>query len=188
MNKIVFVTLFLSGTLAFAAGKTATKINLSQESLATNTVLSAPLPVEGFSKTTVAFNFVGLSKGKTNIYLDIGGMSDKVRPSLSFRSYSNKEKVKKLSNQEATVDRNLATLGASVTLASGKQKSLILSPYLYFGNEKNLLDTVSKNGIGARLVAQFELTKNFGVQLGLDGNNMEGSFVNDVYLGAAFNL
>lgn len=180
---VVFGSLFLFGFLASASGKAASKINVS-----TNTVLSAPLPSEELNKNTVAFNFVGLSKGKTNIYLDIGGMSDKVRPSLSFRSYSNKEKIKKLSNQEATVDRSLATIGASVALATGKQKSLILSPYMYFGTEKNVLDSVNKSGIGARLVAQFELSKKFGVQLGIDGNDMEGTFVNDVFLGAAFNL
>jgi len=138
--------------------------------------------------TTLAFNFVGLSQGKTNVYFDVGGMSEKVAPALSFRSYSNKEPRKELNNAKATVDRSLATLGASIAVFKRETKSIILNPYLFFGTEKDALNTSNTNGMGARLIGQANLNKALAIQAGLDGNAMEGDFKADVYVGVAFAL
>lgn len=138
--------------------------------------------------TTLAFNFVGLSQGKTNVYFDVGGMSEKVAPALSFRSYSNKEPRKEQNNAKATVDRSLATLGASIAVFKRETKSIILNPYLFFGTEKDALNTSNTNGMGARLIGQANLNKALAIQAGLDGNAMEGDFKADVYVGVAFAL
>lgn len=185
------LTMTFASILFFAAGAMAAEKNVSK----TTTIAAAPAPAmtttmnaPATSHNTVAFNFVGLSQGKTNLYLDIGGISENVSPALSFRGYSNKEKVKSLENREVTVDRSLATVGASVTLLKNEGKSLLLNPYLFFGTEKNLLETSNKSGAGVRLVGQVNINKSIALQGGIDGNNMEDTFKNDIYVGVAFAL
>ena len=107
---------------------------------------------------------------------------------MSFRSYSNQEKRKKLNNSKATVDRSIATMGASIAVFKRETKSIILNPYLYFGTEKDAIDTTNTNGMGARLIGQANLNKGLAIQAGLDGNGMEGDFKTDVYVGVAFAL
>ncbi|WP_413288174.1 hypothetical protein [Bdellovibrio sp. HCB337] len=192
------LTMTFASVLFFAASAMAAEKNLSK----TTTIAAAPAPAAAVAAptvsttvsapatthNTVAFNFVGLSQGKTNLYLDIGGMSETVSPALSFRAYSNKEKVKSLEDREVTVDRSLATVGASITLLKNEGKSLLLNPYLYFGTQKNLLETENKSGAGVRLVGQVNLNKTIALQGGIDGNNMEETFKNDIYVGVAFAL
>ena len=190
-----FVGILLASTVAstviFAAEKTTTKTT-------TVTTTSAPAPTyntvetTSYGKTlapsTLAFNFVALSQGKTNIYFDVGGMSERISPALSFRSYSNKEVRKKLQDANITVDRSLATVGASILALKNDNKSIIVNPYLYFGTEKDSVNTDSKNGFGVRAVGQINFNKTMAAQVGVDANNMEDTFKSDIYAGLAFSL
>lgn len=180
MKILAMASVLLLATGAFAAEKT---ITTTTTAAATTSTSSSAL-----ASNTLAFNFVGLSQGKTNVYLDIGGMSERVSPSLSFRSFSNKEIRKELNNQKMTVDRSLATLGVSVAAIKADNKSLLVNPYLYFGTEKDSINTTTKNGIGLRLVGQVAFNKTMALQAGVDGNNIEDTFKSDVYLGLAFAL
>ena len=190
MKSIVLAsTILLISDAAFAAPANRTTATL--EPVSANTMaVAAPVATttEMMMPTTLAFNFVGLSQGKTNVYLDVGGLSEKAAPALSFRSYSNQEKRKKLNNSKATVDRSIATMGASIAVFKRETKSIILNPYLYFGTEKDAIDTTNTNGMGARLIGQANLNKGLAIQAGLDGNGMEGDFKTDVYVGVAFAL
>jgi hypothetical protein len=171
---------------------------LSFNVMAAEKTLSTAIPATAFASSTMtndallpstlAFNFVALSQSKTNIYFDVGGLSERVAPALSFRSYSNKEVRKKLNNDKLTVDRSLATLGASIAVLKGDAKALILNPYLYFGTEKDAVNTENVNGVGVRLLGQANVYKGLGFQAGIDANNMEGEFKNDLYVGLAFAL
>lgn len=189
MKLMTFASILFIASGAMAAEKTMTRtVATTTPAVAAAPTISTSVAQSTMAANTIAFNFVGLSQGKTNIYLDIGGMSEKVTPALSFRSYSNKEKVKHLDDREVTVDRSLATVGASVALFKNDGKSLLLNPYLYFGTEKDLLETSNKSGIGARLVGQINLNKTIALQGGIDGNNMEDTFKSDIYVGVAFAL
>jgi hypothetical protein len=188
-SKIAFISgLLLSVffSVLFSVGALAAENTLSTapavSSTMTTTASSANL------QNTLAFNFVALTQGKTNVYFDVGGMSEKVAPALSFRSYSNKEKRKKLNDEKYTVDRSLATVGASVAVLKVDTKSLILNPYLYFGTEKDSVNTDNLNGIGLRMLGQANLNKGIALQAGIDANNMEGEFKSDIYIGLAFAL
>lgn len=192
MKSILFVsTILLASGAAFAAPRATTSTAIAP---ANTMVVTTPVAVTTTATTamtmptTLAFNFVGLSQGKTNVYFDVGGMSERVAPALSFRSYSNKEPRKELGNSKATVDRSLATLGASIAVFKRETKSILLNPYLFFGTEKDALNTSNSNGMGARLIGQANLNKTLALQAGLDGNAMEGDFKTDVYVGVAFAL
>jgi len=166
---------------AMAVEKTTTMTTTPTTPAVTNTVaMDSTLP------NTLGFNFVALAQGKTNVYFDVGGLSSRVSPSLSYRGYSSKEERKDIG--KATVDRSLATLGASIVAIKGEGKSLVINPYLYFGTEKDARNTDTKNGIGARLMGQVALNKAAFIQVGVDGNNMEDTFKSEVYVGAAFAL
>lgn len=180
MRILGMVSVLLLATSAFAVEKTITTTTTTAMASSTSSTALAP--------NTLAFNFVGLSQGKTNVYFDVGGMSERVTPALSFRTYSNKEIRKELNDQKMTVDRTLATLGASVVAVKSENRSLVLNPYLYFGTEKDAINTSSKNGIGLRLLGQVAMNKSMAIQVGVDGNNMEDTFKSDVYLGLAFAL
>lgn len=184
-SKIAFVSGLLLSVF-FSVGALAAEKALSTApavtSTMTTTASSSNLP------NTLAFNFVGLTQGKTNIYFDVGGMSERVAPALSFRSYSNKEKRKKLNDEKYTVDRSLATVGASIAVLKAETKSLILNPYLYFGTEKDSVNTDNLSGVGLRLLGQVNINKGIGFQAGIDANNMEGEFKSDIYIGLAFAL
>ena len=137
---------------------------------------------------TVAFNFIGLAQGRPNVYLDIGGLSSFIAPSISFRTYSTQETRKDLENTKATADRTLAGIGPSVTVLRADKKSLILNPYIFFGTEKDAKSTSSVSGPGLRAVGQIALTKSVAVQAGLDGNTMEGVFKSEAYIGFGMTL
>jgi hypothetical protein len=180
-SMIALISVMLLSVGAVAAEKTFT-VTPTVAPTMTATVGSTTLP------NTLAFNFVALSQGKTNVYFDVGGLSERVSPALSFRSYSNKEKRKDLNNDKLTVDRSLATLGASIAVLKVDTKSLLLNPYLFFGTEKDAINTSNQNGLGVRLVAQSNINKTIGIQAGIDANNMEGDFKSDFYVGLAFAL
>lgn len=172
----LLVSALLTGSVALATAKTGTNtlpITNTQTAVAPN---------------TLAFNFVGLSQGKANLYFDIGGLSERVTPSLSFRTYSNAEKRQHLQNRMLTVDRSIATVGASFVAVKVENKSLILNPYLYFGTERDLATTNNKYGMGARMVAQAYLNDVIALQGGVDANNMEETFKSDFYIGMSFAL
>lgn len=184
--KLVLILTSLLASSAFATEKMAT-------SLPKPTAASAVAPVAVSSNTmavnTLAFNFASLAQGKTNVYFDVGGLSERVSPSLSYRSYSNKEKRPKLNNAEFTVDRSLATLGASVLVFKQDTRSIVLSPYVFFGTEKDPLNTDNRTGLGARLVGQMALNKSVALQAGLDANAMEDEvFKGEAYIGMGFAL
>ncbi|MGZ3745410.1 MAG: hypothetical protein ACXWRE_06475 [Pseudobdellovibrionaceae bacterium] len=179
---LVFASGLLFSFSVSAAEKTISTTVPATATTITSTASSAVLP------NTLAFNFVAMSQGKNNIYFDVGGLSERVAPSLSFRSYSNKEVRKKLNNEKLTVDRSLATVGASIEILKADAKALILNPYLYFGTEKDSTNTDNVNGAGLRLVGQAKLNKTIGFQAGIDANNMEGDFKSDIYVGLAFAL
>lgn len=181
MRILGMVSVLLLATSAFAVEKTITTTT-------TTTAVASSTTSTALAPNTLAFNFVGLSQGKTNVYFDVGGMSERVTPALSFRTYSNKEVRKELNDQKLTVDRTLATLGASVVAVKSENRSLILNPYLFFGTEKDAINTSSKNGIGLRLLGQVAMNKSMAIQVGVDGNGMEDTFKSDVYLGLAFAL
>jgi len=155
---------------------------------ALSTAVSTPASSSSPLKNTVAFNFAGLAQGRTNVYLDIGGLSSVIAPALSFRSYSNQEVRKQLGDVKATADRTLATLGASLTVLRFDNKSLLVNPYLYFGTEKDALSTANLTGPGLRVVGQAYLEKTIGLQLGIDANTMEGPFKGEAYIGLAIAL
>lgn len=178
--------------LTLCMSATASAATLSPEASMSSSVVTATSASaeksSSLARHTLGFNFVGLSQGKTNIYLDIGGLSENVTPALSFRSYSNKEARQKLKNEKLTVDRSLATLGVSVAVLKRNNKSVLLNPYLFFGNEKDAVNASTNNGIGARILAQVALSKGVSLQGGFDANNMEENFRGDAYLGLAFAL
>jgi len=178
---ITLATVLGISTGAMAAEKTTTIAAPTINTTATTTATT-------MTQNTLAFNFVGMSQGKTNIYFDVGGLSERVSPALSFRSYSNKEKRKKMQDTEATVDRSLATVGASIAVVKGDNKALIVNPYLYFGTENDALSTANNSGIGVRVVGQLNINKGIGLQAGVDANNMEETFKSDIYVGVAFAL
>lgn len=136
----------------------------------------------------LAFNFVTLARGNANIYFDVGGLSEFVSPSLSYRTSSTAESRKNFDNAILTVDRTIATLGASITALRSGNVSMIVSPYLFFGTEKDALETRSMNGIGARVLGQINLNKTVAFQGGIDGNNMNSSFRGDLYLGLGLSI
>lgn len=171
------LVLILASFLMFSISATAAE-NTSVTGLTTSPA----------SHNTLAFNFVGLSQGRTNMYLDIGGLSERVSPALSFRSYSNQEVRKELDNTKGTVDRSLATLGASIAVFQRNNKSILVNPYLYFGTEKDSKATSNVNGPGLRAVGQAYLNKTLALQAGVDANNMEGTFKSEGYVGFAIAL
>lgn len=184
---ITFTSILFVSMSALAIEKSAVKATTG------TTTVSAPavnpvVTTTTLAPNTLAFNFVALSQGKTNIYLDVGGFSERVTPALSFRAYSNKEKRKKLQDTEMTVDRSLATLGASIAVVKNDNKSLILNPYLFFGTEKDAINTSTNNGFGTRLLGQVNVSKGVALQGGIDANNMEETFKSDIYVGLAFAL
>lgn len=181
MKIVAMASVLVLASGAFAAEKTMTTTTTTPAVVSTSST-------GALAHNTLAFNFVGMSQGKTNIYFDVGGMSERVTPALSFRTYSNKEVRKNLNDNKLTVDRSLATLGASIAVVKSDNKSVILNPYLYFGTEKDMTNTDTKNGIGLRLVGQVGLNKTMAIQAGIDGNNIEDTFKSDVYVGLAFAL
>jgi hypothetical protein len=183
----LIVSILILSSAALAAEKTTTRY---QAKTATTTFQTQPTTstLSLDSRHTLAFNFAAMAQGKANIYLDIGGVSENIAPSISYRSYSHQETRKKAKDAKMTVDRNLATLGASVTALRRGNKSLIVSPYLFFGTEKDALNTDSVNGYGARVVGQYNFNPTTALQLGADGNNMETDFKADAYLGLAMSL
>lgn len=181
----IFVFSLLLASNALAAQKVKTSTNVTTPVSVALTTTAKPSTV---APHTLAFNFVGLSQGKTNIYFDVGGLGERVSPSLSYRAYSNKEKRKDLRNEKFTVDRNLATLGASIKVLDIRGKSLLVNPYLFFGSENDAVNTTTKSGLGARLVGQAQLNKVMAIQAGIDGNSMEDTFKGDIYIGMAFTL
>lgn len=179
MKMIVVLASFLASS-AFAAEKVVTTLPTATTTpVVSNTKLAS---------NTLAFNFVSMAQGKTNIYFDVGGMSERVSPSLSFRSYSNKEKRPALEQREFTVDRSLVTLGASIAVFKEDKRSILLSPYLYFGTEKDPLNSENRNGVGARLLGQLAVNNTMTLQGGVDANNMEETFKSDIYVGVGFTL
>jgi hypothetical protein len=180
-------------TLAMVLGVSAGAMAAEKTTTTTTTTAAPTLNMSAtttpkMAQNTLAFNFIGLSQGKTNIYFDVGGISERVSPALSFRSYSNKEKRKKLQDAEVTVDRSLATIGASIAAVKADNKALIVNPYLYFGTEKDSINTSNNSGIGLRVVGQLNINKGMGLQAGIDANNMEETFKSDIYVGVAFAL
>lgn len=139
-------------------------------------------------RNVLAANFAGLAKGNPNIYFDVGGISEYVAPSFSYRSSSKAEPRKSANGQVLTVDRNLATVGVSFQVFNQARKSLLVSPYLLFGSEKDALGTTSANGIGARILGQVELNPRTLLQAGFDSNNMESEFKGDIYLGLGLSI
>lgn len=182
-TSVLFVSM---GALAVekTTVKTTTNVTTTMSAPAVTPVVTSGT----LAQNTLAFNFVGLSQGKTNIYLDVGGLSERVTPALSFRSYSNKEKRKKLQDTEMTVDRSLATVGASVLVFKRDNKSVVVNPYLFFGTEKDAINTATANGFGTRLLGQVNASKGIAIQAGVDANNMEETFKSDIYVGLAFAL
>jgi hypothetical protein len=153
----------------------ASLMMLSFGAFAMDNTLTTTAAAQPTMANTLSFNFIGLSQGKANVYFDIGGISERIAPELSFRSYSNQE-FRKDVNQKATVDRSMATLGASIKVFQRDNKSILVSPYFLFGTEKDAKQTENVTGYGARVIGQIYLNKSVALQAGLDGNNMETAF------------
>jgi hypothetical protein len=175
--SLILAVSVLSST-AFAVEKMAYKPAM-QTSVST-TAATTP--------NVLAFNFIGLARGHANIYFDIGGVSELVSPSLSYRSSSSAESRKSANDNILTVDRSLVTLGASITTFQRENKSLIVSPYLLFGTEKDALGTTTMNGIGTRVFGQLKLNPKAALQAGVDFNNMESAFKGDIYVGLGLSI
>ncbi|MBC7370401.1 MAG: hypothetical protein H7326_02485 [Bdellovibrionaceae bacterium] len=169
---LAFVSVLFAATAAFAADNSLVGHYKSGPTL----------------ENTLAFNFVGLAQGRPNIYLDIGGLSSFIAPSISFKTYSTQENRKDLDNAKATADRTLAGIGPSVTVLRADKKSLILNPYIFFGTEKDAKSTNNVSGPGLRALGQVNFTKSVALQGGLDGNNMEGPFKAEAYIGFGMTL
>jgi hypothetical protein len=176
---------------ANAAQKTTLRApahELATTSTSTTTATSPALTFPRENPNVLAFNFVNMARGNANIYFDVGGLSELVSPSLSYRTSSRAEARKNFDDQILTVDRTIATLGASILAVRSGKISLLVSPYLFFGTEKDALETRTMNGIGGRILGQLQVNKTVAFQGGIDANNMSSSFRGDLYLGLGLSI
>ncbi len=138
-------------------------------------------------KAMISTNILDLSKGAGNLNLRIP-LATNIGMYTNFRTFSTQEKRKRLGDQQVTVDRSQYSFGPSFFLyAPEASKNVIISPGLYFGQEKDLKDVDSQSGFGIQAVALLRPTeKPFAFEVGIQGNNLTNDFKGEAFFGFSY--
>lgn len=190
--KMIIALLFVSGSV-FAAPKAATANSTTATAPAiaattpaasnTATIATAHAPAQAYFSTS----FVGLANGNGNVNADFL-FNEKTALNFGMSSFSKKEKMKSTDSVESVVDRNVYNLGASFFLnGANSETSIIINPALSFGTKKNALNVENQNGLSVRLTASKRIQNDLRMELGFQGNNLEGAdFKGDIYAGVGY--